>query len=122
MTHVAVEAHVEADVNMCTHNIPLPQISAQPPGIGAGACSCALESHLRWRFATSWPDFVLFTKETPMVTGITQQPQNSWKLLVNQSHTGLAEDGKRGTKSKIPCFGYSVKIHIRYEALSILVQ
>lgn len=66
------------------------------PGINAWAWSCALESHLKWWSASSWPDFVLFTKETPVVTRKMQLPQNSWKLLVNRRHTGLAEDGEWG--------------------------
>jgi hypothetical protein len=36
-----------------------------------------------------------------MVTGITQQCQNRWRVLVTQSHTGLAEDGRKGPNQSL---------------------
>lgn len=53
-------------------DIPFAQILVQPPGINAWASSCVLQSYPKGRVASSWPDFVLFTKETPVVTGIPQ--------------------------------------------------
>lgn len=98
---VATDACGEADVNRSGTDVPFLHISALPPAISAWAWSCTSRSHLKRWFASSWPDFLLFTKETPMVTGITQQPQHSWELLVNQSHTGLADGGERGTKQSL---------------------
>ena len=113
----ATEAHVESDGG---------NTISWPPGNGPDTCNQCLglklflESHLKWWFASSHPDFVLFTKETPMVKKITQQPQNSWQVLVNQKHTGLSEDGKNRTKSNPSHTGYKLNTHIPDEALPIL--
>lgn len=111
MTCIVTQGH-EGNPNMGGMALPAPQISAQPSRTSVWAeTGKSSQMMIHYLQARLW----LLT----MVTGITWQPYNSWKILVNPEPPRASRRWQEEVRLKPFCFGYILKFHILHKALSI---